>query len=488
MNINFIIDILNKELNVNIDASYYEKIEDWRQWWQGFNKSFHVVHDVLSDGSKKSRKLYSMKMAKKICEDWASYLLNEKTRLVVDDVSTSKWLQGEGWEGSNKGILADMNFWSESNALVEKTFYSGTGAFVLKLDGLSADAHGNIKRSPNGTLRLEYLPAQCIIPISIKYNEIIEAAFVSEVIDRGEKYVYLETHMKNNGTYVIVNRYYKFINDSYVPVSLPVGVAEVVNTGSELPFFSIIKPNIVNPYPNNNGLGASIYSEATDNLIGTDLAYNNFNQDIWLGAKKVFYNREMTKISGTSYDGTPIYISPDDVMQQLFMSVGNDIVDDSKPLMHEFNPSLRVSENSEAVQAQLDYLSFKCGMGSRQYQFNQGNTQITATQYTGERQELRQNASKHSIVLEQGIIRILKSILWVGKNILGVSVNPDSQILIEFSDSYIISDDQKKAEDIQDILNGIMQRYEYRMKWYGEDEATAKAMVNSGTDLTLFGE
>lgn len=232
----------------------------------------------------------------------------------------------------------------------------------------------------------------------------------------------------------------------------------------------------MNPYPDNLGLGCSIFSQAVDNLKGVDIAYNNFNRDLWLGGKKVFYNRELTKTIGVDKDGKPIYLAPDDMLQQLFVSVGDEFTEDKK-LVHEFNPDLRVADNRDAVQAQLDYLSFKCGMGTRHYRFSgsMGASPITATQYTGEKQELKQNAAKHGIVIEQAIQSIVRAILWAGKNILGQPVDPETAIVVIFSDGYIVSDDEKKAEDRQDIISGIMQRWEYRVKWYGEDEATAKA-------------
>jgi A118 family predicted phage portal protein len=222
-----------------------------------------------------------------------------------------------------------------------------------------------------------------------------------------------------------------------------------------------------------------VFSEAIDNLKGVDIAYNNFNRDLWLGAKKVFYNRELTKTIGTDEKGNPIYLAPDDMLQQLFVSVGDEYTEDKK-LVHEFNPDLRVTDNKDAVQAQLDYLSFKCGMGARHYRFDgAASGPITATQYTGEKQELKQNAAKHGIVIEQALQSIVRAILWAGQSILGQPVDPETAIQVEFSDGYIVSDDEKKAEDRQDILNGVMQRWEYRVKWYGEDEAAAKSAIQS---------
>lgn len=470
------INILNKEFEANISADYYNHIEEWRQWWAGYVKSFHKFSETTNTGRKKERTLYSLRMAKKICEDWAACLLNEKTRIVLADNASSVFLQGEEAEQYTGGVFGSINFWDEANGLVEKAFYSGTGAFVMKLDGLIVGEDGAVQTSPDAQVRMEFLPAMNIIPITVKYHQITEVAFVSENTVRGKKYVYVEIHTLENGTYIIQNRYFENDGGSLSPAPLPDGVAKRIDTGSPYPFFAILHPNVVNPYPNNLGLGCSVFALAVDNLKGTDIAYNNFNRDLWLGGKKVFYNRELTRTIGVDKDGKPVYLAPDDMLQQLFVSVGDEFSEDKK-LVQEFNPDLRVQDNRDAVQAQLDYLSFKCGMGTRHYQFS-GNTRagpVTATQYTGEKQELKQNAAKHGIVVERALQSIVRAILWAGKNILGAPVDPETAIVVVFSDGYIVSDDEKKADDREEISIGIMQRWEYRVKWYGEDEATARA-------------
>ena len=40
-------------------------------------------------------------------------------------------------------------------------------------------------------------------------------------------------------------------------------------------------------------------------------------------------------------------------------------------------------------------------------------------------------------------------------------------------------DETRRAIDRQDVSMGAMQLWEYRMKWYGEDENTAKKMTES---------
>lgn len=476
MNIRPVVDILNKDFGSNISAEYYARIDEWRQWWAGHVKTFHLYRELQENGNSKRRELYSLRMAKKMCEDWAAVLLNEKTEITVEDKASSAFLVGEDGYG---GVLGNINFWPEANALVEKAFYSGTGAFVLKLDGLTVSEEGDVEKTPEAAIRMEYLPAFCIVPLSQKYGRITEAAFVSENTVRGKPYVYLEIHTLENGSYVIENRYYEVHDNTLTQADLPPGIAPRFLTGSPLPFFSIVRPNMVNPYKNNLGLGCSVFSQAIDNLKGVDLAFNNFCRDFKLGGKKVFYNRELTKQTGVTEDGSPLYLAPDDMMQQLFVSIGDEFTDEKK-LVHEFNPELRVEDNKDGVQAQLDYLSFKCGMGTRHYRFDGAAAgPVTATQYTGEKQELKQNAAKHGIVIQKALQDIARAMLWAGKNILGQGVDPDAPINVVFSDGYIVSDEEKRADDRLDIMNGVMQKYEYRMRWYGEDEETAKAVLRA---------
>ena len=47
-----------------------------------------------------------------------------------------------------------------------------------------------------------------------------------------------------------------------------------------------------------------------------------------------------------------------------------------------------------------------------------------------------------------------------------------------WDDSVITDAETERMRDKDDVSMGIMQPWEYRAKWYREDEATAKAMVS----------
>jgi hypothetical protein len=185
MNVAAFIEYLNKTRNLRLDADYYGNIEIWRQWWKGDVPDIHDQKEDAPDGSVISRRLASLRMPKHVCEDWANLLLNDKTTLQIGDASTSAYLLGSD-EQQTGGLLRQLHFWENANRLVEQAYWSGTGAFVMSVENLTVDASGNALPSPQGSIRLDYDPACCILPISVERGVVTEAAFVSECMMGGK--------------------------------------------------------------------------------------------------------------------------------------------------------------------------------------------------------------------------------------------------------------------------------------------------------------
>ncbi len=475
MNITTVIDDLNRRQGLSLSAEYYAQIEEWMCWWRGFYKPFHTFVETAANGKRMERKLYTMRMGKKVCEDWASILLNDKTTIGVGDAASSAFLQGTEEESGLGGVLGRNAFWLRGNELVEKAFASGTGAVVLRMRNMALNKKGYVLPHAEATIEMEFLPASGIIPITVRAGRVVDAAFVSEVLSEGETRIYIETHTLEKDGYTIRNRCCTEKHGVLEDAPLPEGVAGEWHTGSDVPLFSLVKPNIVNNVDESTALGISVFANAIDNLTGVDLAYNNFCRDLKLGGKKVFVNSELTRRDESGY-----VITPDDVAQQLFTTIGDRDLGDGRDLIQEFNPALRVQENMDGVQAQLDYLSFKVGFGTKHYQFASGGNIVTATQYTGDRQELVQNAAKHYVAVEEFLRGIVRGILWAGKAVCGAEVDPQTNVAVNFEDSYIIDKEEERERDRKDVRDGFLQKWEYRAKWYGEDEETARKAVMDG--------
>jgi len=483
MNITSFIKYLNKARGLHIDGNYYSYIELWKQWWMGDYPKFHEIKETASDGSVTTRLLSSMRMPKRACEDWASLLLNDKTTVALGDAASSDWLLGKQ-DQQTGGVLREVQFWPNANRLMELAMRSGTGAFVLSLEGMLVRG-ADVLPSPDARVCLDYDPAECILPLTIQHGIVTEVAFASEIVVSGKSCIYLQTHrlvtVGGVRQYRITNEYFTGDHEdsdeaAYMPAPLPDGVVPGFLTGSDRPWFALLSPNVVKNIRGGTGLGMAIFSEALDQAQQVDLAFDNYCQDINLGGKKVFYNRALLD---TYYDaeGKPHTVTPDTTKRQQFFKLPKDDNDpEAASEWHEYNPDLRVDDNSKAVQDALDYFSFKVGFGTHHYQFNAG-TIATATQYNGDRQDMVQHANKHQINVEAALIQIFRAMLQAGKMILGAQGDPDTPITINFDDSYITDSETRRAQMKDDALNGFLPKYRYLMEWYGLNETEARQTV-----------
>ena len=487
MNIQRFVSYLNKNKGYHIEAAYYSDIIQWRDWWRGNYAPFHTVQEMNLRGGTCKRPMYRLRMPKRACEDWASLLLNDKTTLTVADAATARWLLGED-AGQTGGLLAQMDFWPHANGLVELAFRSGTGAFVMSVENMAVQ-DGVAVASPDARLALDYLPAECILPITIRHGRVIDAAFASEVTAGGKSCVYLQTHTLTENGYRITNEYFTSENEGteeegYTPAKLPRGMAAAFSTGSSVPWFSLLRPAALKNRTGGPGLGQAVFAEAIDAAKMCDLAFDNYCRDIYLGGKKVFYSATMLR-AHVGPDGTAHWDAPDDIRQQLF--VQTEKTDPDAPNdWHEYNPDLRTGQNGKAVQDALDYFSFKCGLGTRRYRFEASGVK-TATEYTGDRQDMVQHANRHQIGIEAALIGIVRALLWAGRTLLGAAIDPDTAVTVNFDDSYITDSETRRAQMKDDCLAGFLPKYQYLMEWYGMSEEEARAAVRAASQEAASG-
>ncbi|MBO5248604.1 MAG: phage portal protein [Clostridia bacterium] len=452
----------------NIDRNFYRKIDEWDRWYSGNGTDFHRTR-VNNGLSVIEHDLSQMNMAKKIAEDWANLLMNEKTRIDTDDDGASEFLRGKNGKG---GVLGENDFWTGINQLVERSFALGTGAVVLRLENARVDGNDTLLPSLDGKIRLEYVTAQNIIPLSWQGQTVTEAAFAGSMTVAGQSLTYLQIHRKEGDGYVIDSVCFSDKTGKKVP--LPEGICATLRTKSKTPWFVLIKPNIVNNLTN-LPMGISVYANSIDILKGLDLCYDSFHMEFYLGKKMVFLRKDlmMQDQEGRIY-------APQDCNRQLFMYIGDKNVDGDL-LPQEFNPALRVEDHTQAIQQHLNYLSCKCGFGDRYYRFNGDFTPSTATEVISADAALYRSVRKHEILLEQPLVRLMETILKIGKEILGISIRDSASVSVRFDDSIIEDRTAEQKRDMELVSMGLMLDWEFRMKYYGEGEETARNRCKEGS-------
>ncbi|MCR1905178.1 phage portal protein [Intestinimonas butyriciproducens] len=458
-----------KELGYStVPEEFYTKVQEWKSWYEGDVKGFHRYR-VRNGAGMVRCKRYTLNMGKKIPEDWANLLMNEKVKITLEGQKEQEFID---W------VFEENNFRVKSNEMQEKAFALGTVAFIPRVVGMEATEEGPVPGSADGIV-MDYVTVEHIWPLSWQNGIISECAFSSTVTVNGEDFCYLQIHHKVNGLYDIENRIYRYRNgnvDSEVALTDVAGferVPQVVHTESDRRQFVIDRPNIANNYDDNIPLGVSVFSSAIDVLKGVDVAYDSYVNEFVLGKKRV-----MVKPSATSYlDGEPVFDSDDLV----FYVLPEDIQDGA--VITPIDMTLRTQEHNTGIQDQLNLLSSKCGFGENHYRFGQGSV-ATATQVISENSTMFRTIKKHEIILEQVLTELCRIMLRLGNTAMNAGLNEDVEISIDFDDSIIEDKQSDFSRDMQLLNAGIMNDWEFRSKWMNEDEATAKKMLPKMEDMT----
>ena len=465
---NAVIIKLNELGYTTIPNSFYSKVYEWKSWYQGDVKGFHNY--IVQNGERQVKcRRYSLGMGKKLCEDWANLLMNEKVQITLEGQKEQEFIDL---------VLTENNFTVKANEMQEMKSALGTVAYVPRVIGQEISESGDIVPGNASGIVLDYVTIENIYPLSWQNGYISECAFSSEVTRGGKDYLYLQIHRReDNGNYVIENRIYRYDNEQLADEQLVnvkgfENIPPVVHTGSDKRQFVIDRPNIANNVNYLLPTGIAVYANAIDVLQGVDIAYDSYVNEFKLGKKRI-----MVKPSAAQYlDGTPAF-DPDDVV---FYVMPEDT--ENGAVVTPIDMTLRTAEHNTGIQDQLNILSSKCGFGETYYRFDGGSV-ATATQVISENSTMFRTIKKMEIVLEQALVELCRILLRLGNTAMNAGLNEDVEISIDFDDSIIEDKATDFSRDMQLLSAGIMNDWEFRMKWMNEDKETAKAALPKAQDM-----
>lgn len=460
-----IINILKSAGYYTVPATFYGNIAVWKSWYDGNVRSFHR-YQVYNGFQHVDCHRYTMGMAKKVAEDWANLLLNEKVKIT---------LEGAAEQAFFDGVCKANNFAVKSNEMQELKAALGTVAYVIRASGVDVDRNtGKISSRDGAALKIDYVTAPNIFPLSWENGIVRECAFSSIVMEGGKEYTYLQIHRKGeDGNYIIENRLYQNSTEAELStVKSMVNVPPVVHTNSPTPQFVIDRLNIANNVDNTLPMGIPAFANAIDQLKGVDVAYDSYVNEFVLGKKRVMVKPGAVK----DLDGNPVF----DPNELYYYVLPEDTADGN--IIQPIDMTLRTAEHNAGLQDMLNALSGRCGFGENHYRFDSGNV-ATATQVISENSTMFRTIKKHEIVLEQTLTELCRIILRLGNSVMGMGLNEDVEISIDFDDSIIEDKQTDFARDMQMLDAGIMNAWEFRARWMNEDEATAKAALPKMEDM-----
>ena len=445
-------------------SSPLEDMEPWiRSWydWMGARGSFYDYRDTDGMGRVYEVHRRSIHPAMRICREWGSLLLNEKVKVACEDQGATDWLDG---------FLTQTGFMAQAQSTVVRAFGLGTGAWALWVDV------GRRK------VRIRHYDARMVIPLTWDEDGVTECAFVTRAYLRGKPVDQLQMHLRGGAgpspsdggssgdTYRIVTVCFDHEGNRVEPA----GVVGNLDTGSTWPTFSIVKPTIANTRVDMSPYGQSVFADATDAVQAVDLTFDALVNEVDVSKMRVFlsdvlFDREQ---QGDRTVTIPFGKS-DCTVFRCVMSTEDTI--------QEFAPALRTEQQARALGISLQTLGDLCGLGLNYFDFDGAGYVKTAT---SDNSALMRNIRRHENGLEVSLSNITHALMAACRR-LGEGVPEEGGVRAIFDDSIVQDTDALKQRDLEEVKAGLMLPWEYRRRWYGEDEATAKARARE--DVTPAG-
>lgn len=431
-------------------------INVWKSWYKGKVDKFHTYF-VYNGQKKVKREKKSLQCAKKVCEDWADLLFNEKVSISLTNEDANKTLGN---------ILKQNDFATLANQGIEYTFALSIGAFAVSIENILNDVENNIIDVTDAKTKIEFIQADKIYPLSWENGKVTECAFVATKTEKGKNYTYISMHTKNEkGNYIIKN--FKFESTTNGKLGNRVEdnrITEEFDTKSNIPWFALLKPNIANNIDTDTIFGVSIFANSIDVLKSLDNSYNEVDNEVVLGRRRTFISEEMM-----TYDNgeQTLTFDPEDISIYRMPKGFNE-----KSMIQNSSDQLRTSSIQEVVQFNLNLLSSKVGFGQERYQYNNGAVS-TATAVISENSDMYRTIKKHEIVLENTLRALLKAIIYATNTFTGENIASDGEdINILFDDSII---EDKSAEQVKaqtEMSLGVRSKSDYmeNIRGLGEEE------------------
>ena len=366
--------------------------------------------------------LSRMNFAKRCCADDAN---------LCEIISVAPEKESASQEFIDK-LLSENRFDVRYREQLERTSATGTvGAYIYLKNAEYLKSSDETVSVRGGEIKINYVDADCIIPLTVDNKLVTECAFSATNTVKGKKKTTLVIFTLENGRYKAET---VIFDEKGLKVDAE---SSEIQLGDVKPF-SVMMNAEVNNIDNMAGYGLPKIYNNIPFFKALDLCYNVLFSDLSKADKIVLINELLCEIRDK--EGKPT-LTPQ--QKEIFVMLGEKLPDE-KSLVQEYNPEIRVDQITKAFELVLSLISMTFGYGSKKYTFENGQIK-TATEYIGTKQDSMQELNKQRKQASDYIEDIIHAAMWFSNQFSGTSYNVDEDLSIEFDDSYV-EDKQTKLE------------------------------------------
>lgn len=422
-----------------ISEAMSEKITEWLNAYRG-------VAPWIDDYVK------SLKIEESICREFADVVLSEMTVKV-----------------SNKKLDAIVQ---KNISMLTENLQSGLalGAFVLK---------------PLGEDKAEFVTADKFVVLSFTDDgKIDDIAFVSKkVVAQNDVYYRFERHTLDGAGLTIRN--YAYHSKSEGSLGTRCELSEVYSW-ADLPDEITYPADRVdfgyyrNPIKNEidgSFNGVSVFDGAMELIKKADVQFGRLEWEFESGERAI--NVDITALASVptrDEKGKTVYKTPK-LNKRLYRGLNLDA--GNGELYKEFSPEFREESIINGLEQMLRKIEFIVGLAYGDL------SKTDVVEKTAEEIKHSKNRKYNRVkAIERNLQVCLEDFIY-GLSFYNRLSKSGYTVNCNFADSILTSEEAERKQDAQDVAMGAMALWEYRMKWYNEDEATAKKRIaESATEGT----
>lgn len=432
---------IEKAMNVksSISNNMISKIEEWKRMYKG------GAEWVNNDS------VYSLRLEQGIVREFSNIVLNEMSSKVTN----------EKLETIYKNSIKTLNENLQSGLAL--------GSFIIK---------------PLGSNKVEYITADNFIPIEFDAQGRLTKVIFFDIKHGGENVFYkrAEYHSLDKNGLTIINKAFQSSNINELGKEVPLSyVEEWAHLREYINYPLMLKPDFGyyrNPIKNNiddSFCGVSIYDSAIDLIKKADIQFGRLDWEFESGERAI--NVDITALQPTPVldkNGKTKYKVPK-LNERLYK--GLNLEDKSGDLYQEFSPEFRDGSIINGLEEYKRNIEFSVSLSYGDLS-NPQTIEKTATEIKSAKKR------KYNMVtaIQKNLKDCLEDLAYALAFYNGLATS-GYEFICDFKDSILVDEETERQQDRQDVSMGVMQLWEYRMKWFGETEEQAKKMIPQQADV-----
>lgn len=313
------------------------------------------------------------------------------------------------------------------------------------------------------------------IPLAFDDDTMTKCKFVEHIRVGSDWYHRFETHE-------LLKDFYRVTNEAYVSkqrdskgrrCSLSAVNAwsslekEVIIKNTSIPLFVYLPIPGGNSIDQKSPLGISVYANGVPQIKEADRQWDRYLWEFVAGEMMVEASKSAFE---RDENGTPIIPKG---KERLFWATQFDSKDDNDTLTKFHAPEFREIALKAGLNTILQRVEFNCGLAYGTLS-DPSAIEKTATEIISSKQRSYSTINDIQTATDKALKKLV-DVIDKYTDLYELAPAGEYQIKSSWDDSIIIDANAERARDLNEVRMGLMQKWEYRVKWYGEDEETAKA-------------